>query len=81
MPSTLKKALHESLGLGRLPTGNRHNLHGFRQDKLTVHSFLGYVADHAVSRKELPEFREGSGSSVTYVVVAVITKGDPCPGA
>ena len=51
------------------------DLHRFREDQLSIHTFLRHVTDHAVSSEQFPQFREGTGATVTDVVIFVIAKG------
>ena len=69
--------IQTTLGLGSFcSTGNGKDLHSIQKDELTIHTFLGNIADHAVSSKELCELLEGTSTAISNVVVAVITKGN-----
>lgn len=50
------------------------NLYSFRQYQLAVHTFLGDIANHAVSGIKLLEFLERANTSVTDVVVAEVAE-------
>ena len=45
------------------------NLHGFRQDELTVHTFLADKADQTVGSIQLLQLGNAAGAAVTDVVV------------
>ena len=62
-----------SLALRR--TSNLQNLNSLRKDELTIDTLLGHEANHAVTCEELSELLEGTGTTVTDVVVVVITEG------
>ena len=69
--------IQTTLGLGSFcTTGDGKNLHCLRKDELTIHTFLGNIADHAISSKELCELLEGTSTTISDVVVAVITEGN-----
>ncbi len=62
-----------SLALRR--TSNLQNLNSLRKDELTIDTLLGHEANHTVTCEELSELLEGTGTTVTDVVVAVVTEG------
>nr|DAW71783.1 MAG TPA: hypothetical protein [Caudoviricetes sp.] len=69
--------IQTTLGLGCFcTTGDGKNLYRLRKDELTIYTFLGNVADHAISSKELCELLERTSTAISDVVVAVITKGN-----
>nr|DAI94590.1 MAG TPA: hypothetical protein [Caudoviricetes sp.] len=69
--------IQTTLGLGSFcTTGDGKNLHSLWKDELTIHTFLGHIADHAISSKELCELLEGTSTTISDVVVAVITEGN-----
>nr|DAM98148.1 MAG TPA: hypothetical protein [Caudoviricetes sp.] len=75
-------ASHESIHISAHLFGSRssrldlQNLDCFRQDELAIDALLGNEANHAVTGKKLVELLEGTSTTVTDVVVAVITEGD-----
>nr|DAK74381.1 MAG TPA: hypothetical protein [Caudoviricetes sp.] len=49
-------------------------LHRFLEDEFAVHALLHNIADHAVARKQLLEFLQGTCPTVADVVVGVIAE-------
>nr|DAG02517.1 MAG TPA: hypothetical protein [Siphoviridae sp. ctneY2] len=57
---------------------SRHleQLDRFGENQLAVHALLGNETDHAVSGEQFLQFRKGTGTAVTDVVVVVVTESD-----
>nr|DAD76428.1 MAG TPA: hypothetical protein [Siphoviridae sp. ctP6p7] len=62
-----------SLALRR--TSNLQNLNSLWKDELTIDTLLGHEANHTITCEELSELLEGTSTTVTDVVVAVVTEG------
>nr|DAM78833.1 MAG TPA: hypothetical protein [Caudoviricetes sp.] len=52
------------------------NLYGFGEDEFAVHALLGHIANHAVACEQFHKLLEGTGTTVTDVVILVVTEGD-----